>query len=194
MPDDLQRHPLAGRDYSRRVRELVRSEVRRAARPVRGVLASMAGLGAQLMARAGEVLTEVEVAQQWGFASVVPPLAEVVAVPIGGSSGHLVVVGTIDRISRPDDLLPGEAVIYSIAGAQVKTTATGLVQLNGGGAGVARVGDAVQVTIDATAVASLAAQMVAAGLVTAGAGSGATPAGVVVSGTVTSGSATVSSG
>jgi len=195
MADDLQRNPLSDRRFFARLRDEVRRELGRAARPVRGLLAAMSGVGAQAMFRAGEAGVDVEVAQHFGFASVAPPGTEVVAVPVGGSSAHLVIVGELDRVARPAaGLLAGEAALYSLGGAQVTATLTGQVLLNGPGAPVARVGDTVQVVLDTAAITALAAQMVAAGLVAPGSGSGATPPGVAANGSVTSGSTSVLAG
>lgn len=195
MFSDLDRSALSDPAWWDALDRRVHQAIRRVARPVRGVMALFSGVGTQLAARAGEVVPDVEVAQHFGFASHPPDGTEAIAVPIGGSSAHLVIVGEIDRTTRPVvDLVLGEAILYSLAGAKVHVKADGTVALNGGGAAVARVGDSVLVTLDPTVVAELAAQMVAAGLVTAGSGSGTPPTGTTASGEIISGSTTVQAG
>ena len=127
-------------------------QLRRVARPLRGVLqavnADEKGLLAQITARAEEVLADIEIAQHFGFRSVAPAGLEVVAIPIGGSSAHLVVVGEIDRSTTPPTLVVGESCLYSTGGAAVVVKADGSVELNGAGPAVARVGDTAQPGVD----------------------------------------------
>lgn len=160
--------PLSSSTFWRRLDERVDRRLQRVARTVRGLVVSAAGSGLRLAgtvaARAGETLHDIEIAQHFGFASVPPAGTEVVAVPVGGVSAHRVVVAELDGVTRPKDLLAGEAAIYSATGAKVhakmdgsvvvstpagvvvQVTAAGQVLLAGGGAPVARVGDTVTIT------------------------------------------------
>lgn len=167
---DLKRHPLEDPAWYRQLNRVIRQEIKRVARPVRGIVGVMTNLGAQFFGRAGEVMPDVEVAQHFGFASVMPPGTEVVTVSIGGAPGHRVIVGEIDRTYRPTTtLLMGESAIYaqsgaqvtckadgsvevaSVSGTKVTVTAAGQVLLDGGGAAVARVGDTVAISgVDST--------------------------------------------
>lgn len=144
-------------------RRMVRTVLRVSARPVRAVISALdAGKRlalAGLAARADETPADVEVGQHYGFASAPPVGAEVVAVPIGGSSSHLVTVAELDRAHRPTDLAAGATCLYdregtrvdlradgtltlsTPSGAGVELGADGTIALNAGGAGVGRVGD-----------------------------------------------------
>lgn len=149
---DLNRTPLSGGAFWRLVDARLTSRIRRLGQPVRGVLASVnaagKGLLAQFTARADETVDGVELAQHFGFRSVAPKGLEVIAVPIGGSSAHLVILGEIDRSTTPPSLTAGEAALYSSGGATVIVRADGSVEisgttikLNGPGPAAARVGD-----------------------------------------------------
>lgn len=183
---------LSSPEFWRRLDARIDRRAQRTARPVRGVVGLVTGsslrLVGQILARAGEALIDVEVAQHFGFSSSAPPGTEVVAVPVGGSSGHQVIVAELDPVHRPIDLLPGEAVLYSTALAQVRVkadgsvlistaagqiqvTAAGVILLAGGGQPVARVGDTVTITgtdsvggpITATGVIASGSSLVQAG-------------------------------
>ncbi|HNH49569.1 MAG TPA: phage baseplate assembly protein V [Myxococcota bacterium] len=155
---------LQNPQFWRRMEDWVDARVRRVARPVRGVLsavnAAKSALIVQMSGRADETCEDVEVAQHYGFASAPPVGCEVVAVPVGGSSAHLIIVGELARGQRPTDLENGEVALYHPGGARVHlkadgsvevTTqaggsvvldAAGQVKLNGGSVGAARTGDA----------------------------------------------------
>ncbi len=162
---DLNRSPLLGTRFWRDLDARIQRQLRRRAAPVRVVLSRVngayKGLLASFEARAGETVDEVEMAQHFGFRSVAPSGLEAVAVPIGGSSGHMVIVGEIDRSTDPPTLASGEACLYSTGNASVAVRADGSVEisgaasvsidgtsvvLNGPGLGVARIGDTVTVT------------------------------------------------
>lgn len=155
----------------------VQSALRRVGRPVRGVLTSVSAttraLAVQLEARAGEVVSS-EAAQHYGFASVPPAGTEAIAVAIGNTSGHLVVVAELDRPNRPTDLMAGEVALYTASGASVRLLVDGSIEVSpasgqplvlngatilmaGGGAGVARLGDSVSPDAGFTAWLSAAA-------------------------------------
>lgn len=149
---------------------------------------------------AGEQLDGVELFQHFGFRSIPPVGSEAIALRVGGAGGHLVVVATAGRPTVPTDLVDGDSTLYSSTGARVDTKAdgtvaitaalAGLVNLNGGTAGVARLGDSVSITLDSATMTTLAASLITAGLVMPGTPVAA-PVPVTASGTITTGSATV---
>lgn len=111
-------------------------------------------------ALADELVPTVELVQHVGFRSIPAAGAELVLVQIGGRGGHLVAIGSVDRTTAPTDLVAGDASLYASSGARVLCRAdgsvlveapsgasielspSGTIALNGGGAGVARLGDA----------------------------------------------------
>lgn len=185
--------------------ERIAARVRRLGAPLRGVATRVVGSGQalliQLSGRADESLSDVEVFQHYGFASVPAVGVEVVAVAVGHSTAHLIVVGEADRGVRPTDLEAGEVALYSQAGARIVLKADGSVEvapaegqrlvLAGGGAAVARLGD--EVALPPDVITSLATQMVGGGLVLAGTGTVVTPI-VGATAAISSGSALVESG
>ena len=68
---------------------------------------------------AGETRDEVEYAQAYGFTSHPHPGAEAVAVCVGGSRDHVVVVAVGDRRYRLRGLAQGEVAIYTDEGDQI---------------------------------------------------------------------------
>lgn len=154
---DLNRPSLSSGSFWRLLDGRIGRAVSRIASPLRGVLGTVSadgkGLVARYSARAGEELSDVELAQHFGWRSVAPSGLEAVAVPIGGSSAHLVIIGEIDRTTTPPSLIAGEAAIYSSGGATVIVRSDGSVEisgssikLNGPGQAVARFGDTVSVS------------------------------------------------
>lgn len=164
---DLDRDgPTSPRWWSR-LEARIERRVRSIPAPVRGVLvaadATAAWLRSTIALRALEVVTNIEWAQDFGFASAPTPGVEVIAVPVGGRASHLVIVGGIDRTFRPD-LVAGEAALYNAYGVVVKATAagglkvdtasgttlhilgSGVVTIGGSGPPVARLGDTVAIT------------------------------------------------
>lgn len=157
--------PLSQPRFWAALDERIAAAVRRRATTIRGVLRGLstgsAAPVATFAARSGETAIDVEVASPFGLTSSPPADVEVVAAAVGGSSAHLVVIGQIDRVARPQDLEPGETRVYctsagtqirvrpsgaveiaTASGASVTLDASGAVVLNGGTAGVARLGDA----------------------------------------------------
>jgi len=196
---DLNRSPLQGLRFWRELDARIQRQVRRRAAPVRAVLSNVSaaakGLLTTLEARAGETVDQVEIAQHFGFRSVAPAGLEAVAIPIGGSSAHLVVVGEIDRSTTPPTLVVGEAALYSTGGAKVVAKADGSVVINDGAAGVARVGDDTQTPLTSDDIVAIAAQMVAAQLVAPPVSTPpGVPPGYTLGGSVSSGSSTVKAG
>lgn len=81
----------------------------------------------QVQVRSGEVRDDVEHFQHYGFTSVPLPGAEGVALAVGGSTGHLVVICIDDRRYRVVGLAPGEMAIYDDLGQKVHLTRAGMV-------------------------------------------------------------------
>lgn len=69
---------------------------------------------------AGEVASDVERFQEYGFTSVPLEGAEAVALAVGGSRAHLVVVATDDRRHRLSGLQDGEVALYNDEGSYIK--------------------------------------------------------------------------
>lgn len=67
----------------------------------------------QVTLRAEEVRDQAEHFQHYGFTSVPLPGAEGIALAVGGSTDHAVLVNIDDRRYRKRDLLPGETCIYT---------------------------------------------------------------------------------
>ncbi|MFC3716798.1 phage baseplate assembly protein V [Luteimonas soli] len=85
--------------------------------------------GVQVVLLDGEARAEVERFQQYGFTSV--PLAdcEAIALAVGGSRSHMVVVATDDRRYRRVDLKPGETCIYNQHGDRVHVREDGTIDV-----------------------------------------------------------------
>lgn len=138
-----------------------------------------------------ESLADVELFQHTGFRSIPVGGAEAILVQVGGPGGHWVAVATADRTTAPVDVLAGEALLYGSGGARVHARLGGLVVLNEGVAGAARLGDPVSVTLDATALTAIVTTLTNSGLITPGSPTGAPLVPVPVSGTIVGASATV---
>lgn len=87
-----------------------------------------------------------------------------------------------------------DSLILDGPGGTVELAADGRVLLNGGGAGVARLGDAVGITLDVTTLTALGAALVATGAVGVGTGTPVSPLPFSMSGEITSASDTVEAG
>lgn len=104
---------MAGDPLSRRVRLMV-------ARAVLKLINDGPALQElQLQLLADEVRGRAERFQNYGFTSVPLPGAEAVAVSVGGSRSHLVVIAVDDRRHRLRDLEPGEVAIYTDQGDRI---------------------------------------------------------------------------
>lgn len=173
----------------------IQRAIQRVPTPMRGTLRSLVASGkalsAQVRARAGEDISDVEVVQHFGFTSSPPAGLDVIVVPLARSSASAVVVGEIDRSWRPTDLEAGETCIYAaVQGTVVRVKPSGTIEitaaadviLNGGTNGVARLGDAI--AIDASSLSALNSSLTTAG------GSSV----VSLTGTITAASATVKAG
>jgi len=83
----------------------------------------------QLSLLADEVRSNVERIQQYGFTSHPHPGAEGVALAVGGSRDHLVVVAVDDRRYRLRGLAQGEVAIYTDEGDQVVIRRGGVIEV-----------------------------------------------------------------
>lgn len=97
----------------RRVRLMVARSIIRLAYPG-------AVQGLQLQLGATEVADQVEHFQDYGFASVPLSGSEGIALFVGGSRAHGVVVAVRDRAGRPGGLQAGEVAIYTVEGDFLK--------------------------------------------------------------------------
>jgi len=86
----------------------------------RGVLTMTSnGAGSQLAQVAGmadEVLPDLELFQQFGFTSNPPAGTAVVVLPIGGKTGHGIIVATENGQYRVGGLAPGETAVFNAFG------------------------------------------------------------------------------
>jgi len=80
----------------------------------------------------GEQFDDVEVWQQFGFASRPPAGGEVLIVKIGNAGEGAIAIATTDRAHRPSDLGAGDVCIYSTSGAgpKIYLRASGDIELN----------------------------------------------------------------
>lgn len=88
--------------------------------------------GLQVTILADQSADEVEHFQHYGFTSVPLPGAEGIALAVGGSRAHTVVINVDDRRFRLKNLRPGEVALYDDLGKAVHMTRDGMV-LDGGG-------------------------------------------------------------
>lgn len=96
----------------------------------------------QLGVLEGEDIDDAEHFQPYGYKSVPLPGAEAVVLFPNGDRAHPLVVVVDDRRDRPTGWEPGEAGLYSGAGAIVRLTADGGVVVIPGGAGTVQLGEA----------------------------------------------------
>lgn len=85
--------------------------------------------GLQISLLADEVREDVERFQNYGFTSHPLPGAEAVAVAVGGSRDHLVVLAVDDRRYRVKGLQAGEVAIYTDEGDKVVLRRGGLIEV-----------------------------------------------------------------
>lgn len=81
----------------------------------------------QVTLLADQVPDDVEHFQHYGFTSVPFSGAEGIALAIGGSTGHTVVINVDDRRYRLKALLEGEVALYDDLGHKVHLTRDGIV-------------------------------------------------------------------
>ncbi|MEJ1378180.1 MAG: phage baseplate assembly protein V [Candidatus Sedimenticola sp. (ex Thyasira tokunagai)] len=80
----------------------------------------------QLTLLAGEEADGVERIQEYGFTSVPHAKAEAVALAVGGSRAHTVVIATDDRRYRIKGLASGEVALYDDQGQAIKLARDGI--------------------------------------------------------------------
>jgi phage baseplate assembly protein V len=83
--------------------------------------------GVQITLMADQVADDVERFQNYGLTSVPLPGAEAVALAVGGSTAHTVVVVVDDRRYRLKGLAGGEVALYDDLGHKVHLTRSGIV-------------------------------------------------------------------
>lgn len=88
--------------------------------------------GLQVTIMAGQTPDDVERFQNYGLTSVPHSGAEGIALAIGGSTGHTVVIAVDDRRFRLTGLQGGEVALYDDLGHKVHLTRDGIV-LDGAG-------------------------------------------------------------
>lgn len=81
----------------------------------------------QVTLMAGQTPDEVEHFQHYGYTSVPHAGAEGIALAIGGSTGHTVVINVDDRRYRVKGLRAGEVALYDDLGHMVHLTRDGIV-------------------------------------------------------------------
>lgn len=77
----------------------------------------------------GEARAVAERFQQYGFTSVPLADAEAIALAVGGSRSHIVVLAVDDRRYRRKDLQPGETCIYNQHGDRVHIREDGTIDV-----------------------------------------------------------------
>lgn len=88
--------------------------------------------GLQVTIMADQTPDDVERFQSYGLTSVPHPGAEGIALAIGGSTGHTVMISVDDRRFRLTGLQDGEVALYDDLGHKVHLTRDGIV-LDGAG-------------------------------------------------------------
>lgn len=83
--------------------------------------------GLQVTLMADQTPDDAEHFQHYGFTSVPLPGAEGIALAVGGSTGHTVVINVDDRRYRLKGLPGGEVALYDDLGHKVKLTRDGIV-------------------------------------------------------------------
>lgn len=81
----------------------------------------------QVTMMAGQTPDDAEHFQHYGFTSVPLPGAEGIALAVGGSTGHTVVINVDDRRYRLRGLPGGEVALYDDMGHKVHLTRNGIV-------------------------------------------------------------------
>ncbi|MCD7099125.1 phage baseplate assembly protein V [Stenotrophomonas sp. MMGLT7] len=78
----------------------------------------------------GESRSTAERFQQYGFTSVPLPGAEALAIAVGGSRSHLVVIAADDRRHRLGGLQGGEVAIYTDQGDRIHIKRGGTIEIH----------------------------------------------------------------
>lgn len=88
--------------------------------------------GVQVALLDEEARAEVERFQEYGFTSVPLSDAEAIAIAVGGSRSHMVVIATDDRRYRKKGLQPGEVALYTDEGDYVLFKRGRIVEVKAG--------------------------------------------------------------
>lgn len=104
-----------------RMKQEVKKLISNIRQPFRGVLNST-NSGAEIQRHqvsgvADETLQDVEIYQHFGLTSNPPAGTKVIVVPIGGLTGHSVIIATENGSFRVKELSPGEVALYSSHGS-----------------------------------------------------------------------------
>lgn len=110
---------------ARRVRLMVTRAV------VKLVSDSLGIQGVQVSLLADEVRDNVERFQEYGFTSHPVPGAEAIAVCVGGSRDHAVVIAVDDRRYRLKGLAQGEVALYDDLGKKLVFKRNGTIEITG---------------------------------------------------------------
>lgn len=94
----------------------------------------------QVKFSATEIRDGIPVVFHFGFAACLPVGTDVAHVTISGDRSNGAILATSHQASRPKGLKPGEAMLYSTGGQQVKCLLSGMV-IDGGGLPVKVIGD-----------------------------------------------------
>lgn len=81
----------------------------------------------QIQVHADRAVDEAEHFQSYGFTSVAHPGAEGIALALGGSTAHTVVINVDDRRYRLKGLAAGDVALYDDLGHKVHLTRSGIV-------------------------------------------------------------------
>ena len=158
--------------------------------------------GLQITLMSDETDNDVERFEEYGLTSVPFTGAEAIALAVGGNPDHRIVIKVADRRHRLAGLVEGEVALYDDQGQKVhikrnsidieatsgkdiyiNVSGAGKVYLDGGGAGVARLGDIVTVNslvlVGATGIAAGHSHPLS------GAGAGGSGAGAITTASLT---------
>ncbi len=85
-----------------------------------GVIKRTGNQALQVLGLSGELVDDVPLYQQAGFASWLPKDAEVVMLPMSGKARNFVIVGSRDAVAI--ELTEGETVVYNQHGVELRLT------------------------------------------------------------------------
>ena len=108
-----------------------------------------AGLQRIRVAVGDEVEDDIEHAEPYGLATRPPVGASVFMAQLGGDASAPVVLAACDGTYRPTGLSVGNVALYDATGKRITLSSSGIQLGAAASLGVARTGDAVQVTIPA---------------------------------------------
>lgn len=85
---------------------------------------------AQMAGMADELLQAVELLQHYGFSSNPLPGSDCVVVPLGGATGHSIIIATEHGTYRIKNLKPGEVALYTDEGDSIILKRGRVMELN----------------------------------------------------------------